>query len=214
MFNLVELIDSVVKGNAARAEELTRQALAARMPARDILDKALVKAMDTIGTRFARCEIFFPELLMAGDAMKAAVEILKPELSRGKGSYVGKYAIGTVEGDVHDIGKNIVIMMLEGNGWEVTDLGIDVTPQAFLEAVTDGKCDILGMGAYVSLSLPKLEETIKALKAAGVRDKVKVMIGGVPVTQTCAEQIGADAYGETAVDAVAKAKTLISQRRQ
>ncbi len=168
--------------------------------------------MEIIGTQFARCEIFFPELLMAGDAMKSAMEILKPELSRGSGSFVGKYAIGTVQGDVHDIGKNIVAMMLEGNGWQVTDLGIDVAPKTFCDAVAAGKCDVLGMGAYVSLSLPKLEETIKALKSAGLRSKVKIMIGGVPVTQAYADVIGADAYGETAVDAVNKAKALLSPR--
>ena len=132
-------------------------------------------------------------------------------ISKGKDIYIGKYVIGTVQGDVHDIGKNIVIMMLEGNGWEVTDLGIDVPPQQFCEAIAQDDYDILGIGAYVSLSITQMETTIKALKEAGLRDRVKIMVGGVPVTQAYAEQIGADAYGETAVDAVIKAKSLIGK---
>ena len=210
MIELVELVNSVAKGDVPTTVELTHKVLGAQIPAKEILDNGLVPAMDIVGSQFAKSEIFFPELLMAGDAMKAALELLKPELSKkGEGSYIGKYAIGTVEGDVHDIGKNIVIVMLEGNGWEVTDLGIDVAPEKFCEAAEKGTFDILGIGAYVTLSMPKMAETMQALKDAGVRDKVKIMVGGVPVTQAYADQIGADAYGETAVDAVIKAKSLI-----
>ena len=210
MIDLVELVNSVAKGDVPTTVELTREVLDAQIPAKEILDKGLVPAMDIVGSQFAKSEIFLPELLMAADAMKAALELLKPELSKkGGGSYIGKYVIGTVEGDVHDIGKNIVIVMLEGNGWEVTDLGIDVAPEKFCEAAEKGNFDILGMGAYVTLSMPKVAETMQALKDAGVRDRVKIMVGGVPVTQAYADQIGADAYGETAVDAVIKAKSLI-----
>lgn len=211
MVDLVELINSVVKGDVPKAVELTRQALNVQIPAKEILENGLVRAIDIVGDQFAKFEIFFPELLMAGEAMKETLELLRPELSKREGSYIGKYVIGTVQGDVHDIGKNIVIMMLEGNGWEVTDLGIDVSPKQFCEAVKKGDYDILGIGAYVSLSMPGMETTIKALKKAGLRDKVKIMVGGVPVTQAYADRIGADAYGETAVDAVIKAKKLIKQ---
>ena len=165
--------------------------------------------MNTIGDRFARQEIFFPELLMAGEAMKEALNLLKGELSKDRGAYLGKCVIGTVQGDVHDIGKNIVIMMLEGNGWDVTDLGIDVPPEQFCQAVADGDFDIVGIGAYVSLSLPDMEKTVLALKEAGLRHRVKIMVGGVPVTQAFADRVGADAYGETAIEAVTKARALI-----
>ena len=210
MINLVGLANGVAKGDVSTAAELAGKALDAQIPAKEILDKGLVPAMDIVGSQFDKSEIFLPELLMAGDAMKAALELLKPELSKGgEGSYIGKYVIGTVEGDVHDIGKNIVAMMLEGGGWEVTDLGIDIAPKEFCEAVEKGNFDIIGIGAYVTLSMPKIAETMQALKDAGLRDRVKIMVGGVPVNQTYADQIGADAYGETAVDAVIKAKGLI-----
>lgn len=209
MRELDELISSVIEGNIARTLELTRHALDSSIPAKEILDSALVEAMNTVGDRFAKQEIFFPELLMAGEAMKEVLDLLKAELSKGSGAYLGKYVIGTVRGDVHDIGKNIVIMMLEGNGWDVTDLGIDVPPEQFCEAVANGDFDIVGIGAYVSLSLPDMGNTVKALKEAGLRDKIKIMVGGVPVTQSFADQIGADAYGETAIDTVAKARDLI-----
>jgi 5-methyltetrahydrofolate--homocysteine methyltransferase len=205
------LISSVVKGDISRAAELAQEAQKAQVPAREILERGLVPAMDIVGDQFARSEIFFPELLMAGDAMKEALELLKPELSSGEHAYLGKCVIGTVRGDVHDIGKNIVIMMLEGNGFEVTDLGIDVPPERFCEAVASGTYDIVGMGAYVSLSLPDMEATIEALQEAGLRNKVKIMVGGVPVTREYAEQIGADAYGETAVDAVSRARNLVNR---
>ena len=211
MEDLSKLVDYVANGDIEKTVELTQKALDANIPAKEILDDVLVRAMDIVGDWFTKSEIFFPELLMAGEAMKEALEILKPELSKGKDIYIGKYVIGTVQGDVHDIGKNIIIMMLEGNGWEVTDLGIDVPPQQFCEAVAEGDYDILGIGAYVSLSMSQMAATIKALKEAGLRDRVKIMVGGVPVTQAYADQIGADAYGETAVDAVIKAKRLINK---
>ena len=211
MLYIDELVSCVVKGDVDKAIKLTQETLDAKTPVKEILDNALAPAMDIVGDQFAKSEIFFPELLMAGEAMKEALEVLKPKLSKGKDVYIGRYVIGTVQGDVHDIGKNIVIMMLEGNGWEVTDLGIDVLPQQFCEAVAQDDYDILGIGAYVSLSITQMETTIKALKEAGLRDRVKIMVGGVPVTQAYADQIGADAYGETAVDAVMKAKRLIGK---
>lgn len=211
MINYDELVNCVVGGDEAGALALTRRAVESGVPAREVLEKGLVPALDIVGGQFARGEVYFPELLLAGDAMKESLELLKPELSRGGGPRVGKYVIGTVRGDLHDIGKNIVIMMLEGNGWEVVDLGIDVSPEQFCRAVAEG-CDIVGLGAYVSLSMPEVEATISALKEAGLRDRVKVMVGGVPVNQEFARRVGADAYGATAVDAVMEARKLRSAR--
>jgi len=209
MIDFDELVNSVVTGDNFRALELTRQTLDAGIEAKEVLEKGLARALDIVGRQFAKSEIFLPELILAGDAVKEVLKLLKPELTKRERSYLGKYVIGTVRGDVHDLGKDVVIMMLEGNGWEVTDLGIDVSPEQFCKAVKKGDFDILGLGAYVSITMPEIETVIKALKDAGLRDKVKVMIGGVPVTQAYADRVGADAYGETAVDAVIKAKQLI-----
>jgi len=211
MVSFDELITSVTEGDVSKAEELTRKALESHIPAKEILDNGLIPSMEIAGRRFEEGEFFFPELLMAGDAMKASMELLQPELTKKKGSYVGKYVIGTVQGDAHDIGKNIVIMMLEGSGWDVNDLGIDVSPEKFCDIIKKGDFDILGLSALLTFSMPKQAETINALKAAGLRDRVKVMVGGVPVTQSYADQIGADAYAKNAVEAVAKAKSLMNK---
>lgn len=209
MFDFTALIDSLYKGDSAKALVLTSQALEAQISAKEILEEGLIPAMDMVGIQFASGEIYLPELILAGETLKEALELLKPDLSKSGGYSPGKYTIGTVQGDVHDIGKNIVIMMLEGNGWEVTDLGIDVSPEQFCEAVAKDDYDILGLGAYVSSSMPMMEATIRALTEAGLRDKVKIMVGGVPVTKEFADRIGADAYGATAVDAVTHARVLM-----
>ena len=211
MFDLVELINSVAEGEVSKAAELTHKALDAGVPAKEILDNGLLSAMDKVGSSFERCEIFLPELLMAGDAMKASLELLRPELSTKGASYIGKYAIGTVQGDLHDIGKNIVILMLEGNGWEVTDLGIDVSPEQFGDVIKKGDFDILGLSALLTFTMPKMAETVSVLKEAGLRNKIKVMVGGAPLTKSFADQIGADAYAKDAVEAVAIAKSLLNK---
>jgi 5-methyltetrahydrofolate--homocysteine methyltransferase len=209
MGNFDELTNSIVEGQVAKATELTQKALAEKVPAKEILDNGLLPAMNLVGADFESGQIFLPELLMAGDAMKASIELLRPELA-GKGEgYAGKYVIGTVEGDLHDIGKNIVILMLEGNGWEVTDLGIDITPDRFCEEIKKGDYDILGISALLTFTMPKMPETIKNLKEAGLREKVKVMVGGAPVNQHFADEIGADAFAKDAVEAVEKAKSLL-----
>ena len=211
MINLIELVNSVAEGDVSKAAELTHQALDAQIPAKEVLDKGLLLAMDRVGSSFEKGEIFLPELLMAGDAMKASIELLRPELAKKGASFVGKYAIGTVQGDLHDIGKNIVILMLQGNGWEVTDLGIDVSPEQFGDVIKKGDFDILGLSALLTFTMPKMAETISALKTAGLRDRIKVMIGGAPVTRSFADQIGADAYARDAVEAVAIAKSLLNK---
>ncbi len=209
--NLAELINSVTEGDVFKAGDLTGKALAGRIPAKEILDKGLLPAMDKIGDSFEKGEIFLPELLMAGDAMKASIELLRPELAKKGVAYIGKYAIGTVKGDLHSIGKSIVIMMLEGNGWEVVDLGTDVSPEKFCDVIKKGDFDILGLSALLTFSMPEMGETVNALKAARLRDRIKIMVGGVPVTQSFADQIGADAYAKDAVEAVAKAKSLVNR---
>ena len=209
MTDFNELTEAVVVGDSDTAVELTKKAMEAKVPAREILGSWLLPSMDIIGEQFEKGDVFFPELLMAANAMKAAVALLKPELSRTKGVTVGKYLIGTVPGDAHDIGKNIVIMMLEQNGWEVTDLGIDVPEEKYCTAVKEGDYDILGLSALLTFTIPMLADVINTLKAAGLRDKVKIMVGGAPVTQKVADEAGADAYAKDAVEAVKKAKSLI-----
>ncbi len=209
MLGLNELRQSIIDGNSTGAVELTESAIAAKIPAQDILDKGLFSAMDTVGRLFNKGEYFFPEMLLAGAAMKSALEQLKPFFSKGKASYSGRFTIGTVQGDIHGIGKNIVIMMLEANGWLVTDLGTDVPSERFCQAVRESGCDILGMSALLTLTMPRFKEVIDALTAAGLRDGVKIIVGGAPVTQAYADQVGADGYARDAVAAVIKAKDLI-----
>ena len=207
--DLSEISKNIINGDLSKAVELTKSALDAKVPARKILEEGLVTAMKTVGELFERGEYYFPELLLAGEAAKAALEHLRPILSKGNTTYAGKYAIGTVQGDIHDIGKNIVIMMLEANGWEVIDLGTNVPPEGFCSAVKEGDLQILGMSSLLTTTMSNTTRTLDALESAGLRDKVKVMVGGAPVTQGFADQIGADAYARDAVEAVTKAKSLV-----
>jgi len=211
MFDFVKIRDSLIGGDIEKTEALTADALEAGVPAKEILDKGLIPGLDEVGRRFQNGEYFFPELLVAGEAVKKALALLRPELMKSGSATTGKYVIGTVKGDIHDIGKNIVIMMLEGNGWEVTDLGIDVPTKTFVKEVRKKEYQILGMSALLTTTIPRLSETIEALKKEGLRDRVKIMVGGVSVTRGYAEQIGADGYGRDAVEAVAVAKKLIGK---
>jgi len=211
MVDLSEIARSLVAGNADKADELTRAAIDANLPAAEILSKGLVAGIQVVGEQFEKGEIFLPELLMSGEAMKAALNWLRPLLAGQEGvtGYTGKVAIGAVQGDIHDIGKNILVMMLEGNGWEVTDLGIDVSPEEFCRAVRENDLQILGLSALLTVTMPNQARTIEALKAAGLRDKVKVAIGGAVCSQRYADQIGADCYAADAVEAVKKFKLLL-----
>ena len=209
MTDFSKLTEAVVAGDSETAMKLTKEAMTEKIPAREILGSWLLPSMDIIGEQFAKGDVYFPELLMAANTMKAAVALLKPELAKTKGVTTGKYLIGTVPGDAHDIGKNIVIMMLEQNGWEVTDLGIDVPEEKFCKAVKEGDYDILGLSSLLTFTMPMVVDVLNALEAEGLRDKVKVMIGGAPVTQKFADEVGADAYANDAVEAVKKAKGLI-----
>ena len=211
MVDLSEITKSMVDMDIAKTEELTKAALSANIPAEEILNKGLVAAMQVIGEQFEKGEVFLPELLMSGEAARAALKLLRPLLTKQEGGrhYAGKAAIGTVQGDVHDIGKNIVIMMLEANGWDVTDLGVDVAPEEFCTAVKENDFQILGLSALLTSTMPNQERTIEALKAAGLRDKVKVAVGGAPVSQRYTDQIGADCYAADASEAVKKFRLLV-----
>ena len=211
MADFDQLTKAIVVGDSDASLELTKKAMNAGISAREILGRGLLPAMEIIGEQFEKEEVWFPELLMAADAMKAAVALLRPELSKNKVPSVGKYVIGTVEGDAHDIGKNIVKMMLEQNGWEVTDLGTDVPIEKFCSVIKEDSFDILGLSALLTVTMPAMDNVIKALRAAGLRDKVKIMVGGAPLTQSFADQIGADAYAKDAVGATRKAKGLVSR---
>jgi len=211
MADLSEIAESLVERDITKTEELTRAAIDANIPAQEILNKDVVAGMQVVGEQFGSGEIFLPELLMAGEAAKAAMKLLRPLLTKQEGvtGYTGKIAIGTVQGDVHDIGKNIVLMMLEANGWEITDLGVDVAPEEFCTAVKENDFQVLGLSALLTVTMPAQEQTIKALKAAGLGDKVKVAIGGAMCTQRWADQIGADCYASDAAEAVEKFRLLI-----
>ena len=208
MVNLNEISKAIIEGNRDVVLELTKAALDANVPAKEILNNGLIPGLKKVGDLFETGEYFLPELLISGDAASRAVELLQPVLSKGDTPPAGKYLIGTVQGDVHDIGKNIVIMMLKGNGWEVTDLGVDVSPEEFCSVVDKGDFDILGMSSLLTTTMPDTAKTIDALKAAGLRDRVKVMVGGAPVTQEWADKIGADGYAPDAPTAVKIAVAL------
>jgi len=202
MIDLSALSKSVVAGDAEEVEELTRKALDEGMTALKILNDGLVKGMDVVGEKFKNYEIYLPGLIVSARAMKAGLIILKPALTSSKSRSSVKVAIGTVMGDTHDIGKNIVAAMLEGAGFEVNDLGYDVEPERFVSAIADDGAQVIGMSALVTTNMLSMKETMDALVEAGVRDRAKVMIGGAPVTQEYADRIGADGYAEDATRAV------------
>jgi corrinoid protein of di/trimethylamine methyltransferase len=198
----------LISGGIEEIKKLTQQALDEGLEASEVLSKGLLPGMDIVGQRFKACEMFIPEVLRSAKTMHGAMEILRPLLSDAEAAGAGTVIVGTVEGDLHDIGKNLVGMMLEGAGFKVVDLGTDVKPQDFVEAAKEHKPNILGMSALLTTTMPKMGETVNALKEAGIRDQIKVMAGGAPVTQDFVDEIGADAYGSNATAAVEKAKAL------
>jgi 5-methyltetrahydrofolate--homocysteine methyltransferase len=205
---MAELHDAIVAGNAKAAVEATRQALAAGADALGLVNQEMVPAMDEVGRLFECEEYFVPELLLAARAMKGSLGILRPLLAASGAQPAGRVAIGTVKGDLHDIGKNLVGAMLEGAGFEVIDLGADVAAERFVEAVLTRQVSVICLSALLTVTMPSMKATIDALQAAGVRDRVKVLVGGAPVTQRFAEQIGADGFGENATAAVALARRM------
>jgi len=211
MTDLSEIAESIIEQNVTKADKLTKAAVDTGISANEILDKGLMAAMQVVGEQFEKGEIFLPELLMSGEAASAVLKWLRPWLTKREDKLNRKAAIGTVQGDIHDLGKRIVIMMLEGNGWEVTDLGIDVAPEDFCSAVREGDFQILGMSSLLTTTIPNAGKTIEALKAAGLRDKVKIMVGGAPVTKEWADKIGADAYAADGAVAVKVAVALMGK---
>jgi len=207
--DLKQIFDNVIEGAAPDVEAGVKQALAEGVGADVILKEALIAAMDEVGARYEEGDIFVPEMLVAARAMQAGLALLKPHLVGADSESAGKVAIGTVKGDLHDIGKNLVAMMLEGAGFEIMDLGVDVPPQAFVKAVEDG-AQVIGMSALLTTTMSNMGVTVDALKAAGLRDKVKVMIGGAPVTQEYATQIGADGFAADASSATRVARELVA----
>ncbi|TET68343.1 MAG: cobalamin-binding protein [Dehalococcoidia bacterium] len=211
MVNLDGLGRAVIEGDTDAAFALTKKALEANVPASEILDKGLIPGLREVGDLFEKGEYFLPELIVSGDAVAQALELLAPVLSKEDTPHVGKFLIGTVQGDVHDLGKNIVIMMLKGNGWEVTDLGVDISPEEFCAAIDKGDFQVLGMSSLLTMTMPSAVKTIETLKAAGLRDKVKIMVGGAPTTPEWADKIGADAYAKDGPTAAKVAATLVGK---
>jgi 5-methyltetrahydrofolate--homocysteine methyltransferase len=208
MADLKALSEAIIKGDQNNAVKITRAALDEGMKAEKVLNEGLIAGMDVIGARFKKNEVYIPEVLIAARAMKSAMEILAPALAKAGVKPVGKFLIGTVQGDLHDIGKNLVAMMMKGAGFEVIDLGVDVSPEKFVEQSKTRSVNLVGISALLTTTMPSMEKTVKALKSSGV--KVKVMIGGAPVTQGYADKIGADAYAADAATAVDKAKAFVA----
>jgi len=203
--NLQQIAENLIKGKAPETKRLVEQALKEGVAPGKILDEGLIAGMNVVGEKFKNNEFYVPEVLIAARAMNQAMEVLEPSLKKAGVKAVGKVAIGTVKGDLHDIGKNLVAMMLKGAGFQVVDLGIDVTPEKFVQAAKDG-CKIVALSALLTTTMPQMKNVIDALKDSGV--KVPVMIGGAPVTQSYASEIGAAGYAPDAASAVDVAKTL------
>lgn len=206
MQDLKPLYEAVLKGDAIAARAITEQALADGIEPIKVVNDFMVPAMDEVGRRFECSEFFVPELLLAARAMKAALELVRPLLAKGGVEPLGRVVVGTVRGDLHDIGKNLVAAMLEGGGFEVVDLGVNVAPEKFIEAVKTGGANIVAMSALLTTTMPAMRATIEAFKEAGMRDQVKIFVGGAPITQKFADDIGADGYSENAPGAVTLAK--------
>ena len=210
---LKQLYDFTLVGNRPAVLELTRSGLEMGMGPEMLLYEALIPALEEVGARFERGDFFVPEMLIAGKAMAGALDILRPLLAETGAEAIGKIVMGTVKGDVHDIGKNLVNIMFEGAGFEVIDLGVQVAPEKFIAAIKEHEPDIVGFSAFLTTTMPMFKANINALEKAGLRDRVIIMVGGAPVTQEYADVVGADGYAADASAAVVKAKELLRRRR-
>jgi len=206
-----ELYEAILKGDAKRAAALTKEALEQGCDPLNLVGNVMIPAMDEVGRRFGCQEFYVPDLLLAGRAMKGSLELVRPMLAAGGAEPTGRVVIGTVKGDLHDIGKNLVASLLEGGGFEITDLGVDVPPAQFLSAVKKSNAGIVALSALLTTTLPAMKTVVDAFRQAGMREQVKIMIGGAPVTRQYAEEIGADAYCRDAVTAVETARTLVGK---
>jgi methylmalonyl-CoA mutase cobalamin-binding domain/chain len=210
---LKQLYDFTLVGNAPEVLTLTNLGIEMGLGPEMLLYDALIPSLEEVGARFERGDFFVPEMLIAGRAMAGALEVLRPLLAETGAEPIGKIVMGTVKGDVHDIGKNLVNIMFEGAGFEVIDLGVQVSPEKFIDAIREHKPDIVGFSAFLTTTMPMFKANINALQKAGMRDQVIIMVGGAPVTQEYADVVGADGYASDASAAVVRAKELISQRR-
>jgi len=209
MVELKELQEALFRGDILKVKEITQRALWEKIEPKEILEQGLIKGMKVVGIKFKNNEIFLPEVLLASQAMYGGLKLLQPELIKSGVKAVGKVIIGTAKGDLHDIGKNLVAMMLRGGGFEVIDLGIDVPPEKFLKASQEHQPDIVGISALLTTTMIGMMDIITILKKTGLKNKIKVMVGGAPVTQEFADEIGADAYAPDAASAVDKASELL-----
>lgn len=210
MTELKNLYDAILGGNLKLAVDTTNEAITEKAEPQTLINDYMVKAMEEIGARFEAGTAYVPNLLMSARAMKGSLDILKPLLTAGNSASMGKIIIGTVKGDLHDIGKNLVSSMFEGCGFEVINLGVDVSSEKFIEAVKEHNANIICMSALLTTTMVYMKEVIDALSEAGIRDKVKVMVGGAPLSDSFAKQIGADGYSDNANSAVTLARTLVS----
>ena len=209
MSDFSELTEALIKGDEGKVIELTRKAMGAGTPAGEILKEGLIVGMDVVGEKMENEEMFIPEVLMSAKAMGAAVEILKPHLSAEDAASKGVVVIGTVKGDLHDIGKNLVAMMLESAGLDVHNAGVDIGPEQFVSAIKEKNANLLCLSALLTTTMPMMKSTLEALVESGLRDSVKVLVGGAPVTQGFADDIGADGYAPDAGSAAKLAKSLV-----
>jgi 5-methyltetrahydrofolate--homocysteine methyltransferase len=208
---LGKMAEALIAGKIDEVVNLTKEALDGGAAPADILDQGLLAGMDVVGKRFKAEEMFIPEVLRCAKCMHGAMDILRPLLAETGAEPIGTLIIGTVKGDLHDIGKNLVGMMFEGAGFEVVDIGIDKEPQVFVDAIKEHNAKLIGMSALLTTTMPKMGETINAIKEAGIRDQVKILVGGAPITAAFAEEIGADGYASNAASAVDKGKELMGR---
>ena len=212
MSDLQAITKTLITGDVKKLQELVQEALAARVPANDILQKGLIAGMDIVGEKMQSGDLFIPEVLMAARAMSISVEILKPLLAEGEATSAGKVIIGTVKGDLHDIGKNLVVMMIESAGFEVIDLGVDVEPDMFVKAIKENKPSLVGLSALLTTTMPMMRKSIESIEESGLRNSLKIIVGGAPVSQSFADEIGANGYAADAGSAAKLAKTLINEQ--
>jgi 5-methyltetrahydrofolate--homocysteine methyltransferase len=208
MSDLQAITETLITGDGEKLQELVQAAVDAGVPANEILQKALIVGMDIVGEKMETGEMFIPEVLMSARAMSISVEILKPLLAAGEAVSAGKIVIGTVKGDLHDIGKNLVVMMMESAGFEVIDLGVDVDPAKFVAAIKENKPNIVGLSALLTTTMPMMRKSIESIEESGLRDGLKIIVGGAPVNQAFADEIGADGYASDAGSASKMAKAM------
>lgn len=207
--DLSAIAENIIQGNKTGAATITQQAIDEGITAQQVLNEGLIGGMNIVGAKFKCNEFYVPEVLIAARAMKECMALVRPLLVESGVEPAGKILIGTIKGDLHDIGKNLVGMMLEGSGFEVIDLGVDIKPEAFVQSVEETSANLIGMSALLTTTMPMMKDTIEALEEAGLRNSVKVIIGGAPVTQSYADEIGADGYAADAASAVELAKELV-----